>query len=75
MKFIANNSSHSTLHIDYKEKYIEETANTKYLGLEIFNHIYLNSHIGQMIPKLNAACYVVMLKVHISNSNTSKSIY
>ena len=33
MKFITKNSSHSTLHIGYKEKYVEETVNTKFLGL------------------------------------------
>jgi hypothetical protein len=39
MKFITQNSSHSTLQIDYKEKYIEETNNTKFLASEIDNHI------------------------------------
>ena len=33
MKFITRNSSHSTLHIGYKEKCLEETVNTKFLGL------------------------------------------
>jgi len=31
VKFITKNSSHSTLHTGYKEKYIEET-NTEFLG-------------------------------------------
>ena len=31
MKFITRNSSHSTLHIGYKEKYLEAAANTKFL--------------------------------------------
>jgi len=39
MKFITKNSSHSTLHIGYKEKYIEETIDTKFLGLQTDNHI------------------------------------
>ena len=39
MKFITKNSSHSTLHIGYKEKYIEDTLNTKFLGSQIDNHI------------------------------------
>jgi len=94
---MTNNSSHSTLHIDYKDNYIEQTANTtflgletnyieqtantKFLGLETDNRINLKSHIELMIPKLSAACYVVRLTVHISNSNsnsnsnTPKSIY
>ena len=39
MKFITKNSSHSTLHIGYKEKYIEQTVNAKFLGLQIDIHI------------------------------------
>jgi len=35
MKFIAKNSSHFTLHIGYKEKSIEETVNTEFLGLQL----------------------------------------
>jgi len=39
MKLITKNSSHSTLHIGYKEKHTEERVNTKFLGLQINNHI------------------------------------
>jgi hypothetical protein len=39
MRFIIENSSHSTLYSGYKEKYIEERGNTKFLGLQIDNHI------------------------------------
>ena len=31
MKFIIKNSSHSTLHIGYKEKYIDETVHINFL--------------------------------------------
>jgi hypothetical protein len=33
MKFITKDSSQSALHFVYKETYIEETVNTKFLGL------------------------------------------
>jgi hypothetical protein len=39
MKFIVKNSAHSTLHVGYEEKYLEETVNTKFLGLQIDNNI------------------------------------
>jgi len=52
MKFITKNSSHSTLHIGYKEKYIEETNNTKFIGSEIDNHIIWKNPINQGISKL-----------------------
>jgi hypothetical protein len=45
MNFITNNSAHSTLHIGYKEKYIEETVNRKFLGLQIDNHLDWKNHI------------------------------
>ena len=50
MKF-KKNSSHFTLHIGYEEKYIEETMNTKFLGLHIDKHKNWRNHIEQMIPK------------------------
>ena len=34
MRFITKKSSHPSLHIGYKEKYLEETVKTKYLGLQ-----------------------------------------
>jgi len=39
MKFVTKNSLHSTLHICYKENYIEETVNTKFLSLQTDYHI------------------------------------
>ena len=72
MKFITKNSSHSTLLIGYKEKYIEETVNTKYLGLHTDNHINWKKHIGERIPKLSEACRAVMSTVHISDITTLK---
>jgi len=75
MKFKTNNLSHSTLHIGYKEKYVEETVNTKFLGLQIDNRINWKNHIEETIPNLIGACYAVRLVVHISNINTLISIY
>ena len=75
MKFISKNSAHSTLHIGYKEKYIEERMNTKFLGLHIDNHINWKNHIEEMIPKLSGACSAIRSMVHTNNINTLKSIY
>jgi hypothetical protein len=38
MKVTTKNSSHSTVRIGSKEKYIAETVNRKFLGLQIDNH-------------------------------------
>jgi len=70
MKFITKNSSQSTLQFGYKEKCVEETVNTKCLGLQIDNHIHWKNHIEETIPKLSGAGYAVRSMVHISNINT-----
>jgi hypothetical protein len=74
-EIITKNLSHSTLYIGYKEKYIEETMNTKFLGLYTDNHKNWRNHVEQMIPKLSEACNAVRSVVYISNTNTLKSIY
>jgi hypothetical protein len=75
MKFVTNNSPHCALNIGYKGKYIEETVNSKFLGLHLDNHLNWKDHIDQMIPKLSGACHAVRSMFHISNINTHKSIY
>ena len=75
MKFIIKNSSHSTLHIAYKEKHIEETESTTFLGLQIDNHINWKNHIEEMVPQLSGSCYAVRLTEHISNIYNIKSVY
>ena len=75
VKFITNNSSHSTLHIGYKERYIQEKVNTKFPVLQIDNHINWKNQIEHMIPKLNRACYGPRQMGLIRNTNTLKSIY
>jgi len=67
MKFITQNSSHFTLHIGYKVKYIEETNKTEFLGSEINNHIKWKNRIKQGISKLSGADYAVRSVVHVSN--------
>ena len=51
MKFVTKKSSHSTLHIGYTGNYIAGTMNTKFLGLQINNHINWKNHVEQMILK------------------------
>ena len=55
--------------------YIEKTVKTKFLGLQIGNHINWKNHNEEMIPKLSGTCYAIRLMTRISNINTLKSIY
>ena len=68
------NSSHSKLHIGYKEKYTEETNNTKFLGSEIDNHIKWKNRIKQRISKLSVAGCGVRSVVQTSNAYSQISV-
>ena len=50
-KFITKSSSHSTLHIGYKENYTKDSE-YKISGLQIDNHINWKNHVEEMILKL-----------------------
>jgi len=73
MKFLTKNSSHSIFHTGFKEKYKEETVNTKFLHLQIDNYVNWKNRIEQMIP--TGVFHAFRPIVHISNINTLKSIY
>jgi hypothetical protein len=68
--FITKNSAHSTLHNGYKEKYIEEPVNTKFLGLQTDNHVSWKNHIKEMILKLSGVCFSTKLPSAGSLSTT-----
>jgi hypothetical protein len=74
MKVVTSNSPHCALTVGYKDKYIEETVNSKFLGIHLDNHVNWKDHIEQMVP-ISGACYTVRSVFHISNINILKSIY
>jgi hypothetical protein len=71
MKFVTKNLPHCALTIGYKDKYIEEVVNTKFLGIHLDNHLNWKDHIDQIIPKLSAACYTVKTDVSFCQSKLS----
>jgi hypothetical protein len=75
IKFTTINVAQCTLSIKYNDKYIEGSAQTKSLGLQIDYHLNWRNHIDQLISNLIGACYAVTSLLHISNSDTLKSIY
>ena len=58
MKFITENSSHPTLRVGYKEKYIERAVNTKFLVLPVDNVQNGKNHIEQIISKFKWSIFV-----------------
>jgi hypothetical protein len=72
--FIVYNSPQHALNVGYKGKCVEESVNTKFVGLQTDNQLNRTNDIEKLIPKLSAACYAVISAWHI-NSDTPKSIY
>jgi hypothetical protein len=75
IKFITNNSPQLALSIGYYGKYIQESVNTKFLGLQIDNRLNWTNHIDKLIPKLSGACYAVSSMLHVSNTDTHSDQY
>jgi hypothetical protein len=75
IKFTTINVPQCPLSIGYNDKYIEESAQTKFLGLQIDNHLNCKNNIDQLIPKLSGACYAVRSLLCISNTGMLKSIH
>jgi hypothetical protein len=63
------------LSIGCNGKYIEESPNTKFLGLQIDNHLNWAYHTDKLIPKLDKAYYAIRSTFHISKIDTPKSVY
>jgi hypothetical protein len=72
IKFITNNSPQYALCIVYFEGYVVERVSTKFLGLQIDDHLNLKN---QMVPMLSGICYVGMSVSHISNIETLRSFH
>jgi hypothetical protein len=74
IKFITTHSQQYPLNTGYNDKYIEERVNTTFLGLQIDNRLNWTNHIEQFIPKVSRAYCAVRVMLHISNTDTLKTI-
>jgi hypothetical protein len=52
IKFTTINLSQCPLSTGYDDKHIEESAQTKFFGLQIDNHLNWKNHIDELIPML-----------------------
>jgi hypothetical protein len=73
--FLINNSPQFPLSIGYNDNCIEESVNTKFIGLQIHNHLNWKNHIDRLVPKLSGAHYADRSMLLISNTDTLKTIY
>jgi hypothetical protein len=53
---------------------MEESVNTKFLGLQIDICLNWKNHIDQLVHKLSGTCYVIRSVLHISNTDTLRSV-
>jgi hypothetical protein len=74
IKYITKNSPQYPLNIGHNDKYIKEAVNTKFLDYKL-RIIYWKNHIDQLVPKLSGAYYAVRSMLHVSGTDTLKSIY
>jgi hypothetical protein len=47
--------------IYFKDNIIDEVQSTKFLGMQIDNHMNWKNNVVQILPKLSAACSVVLV--------------
>jgi hypothetical protein len=74
-EFKTNNAPQYDLCIGYNEKYIKESENTKFLGLQIDNHLNWKNRIDQIVPKLSGACYAIRSMFHVSSTVTESNLF
>jgi hypothetical protein len=70
IKFIAKYSLQYPLNTGYNDNHIEGGVKTKFLDLQIDNHLNWKTHIDQLVPKLSGACYAVRFMLHVSSIDT-----
>jgi hypothetical protein len=76
MQIITISSSTIDMNIEYDNKSVTNITNTKFLVIIIDNILSWKSHIDQIIPKLNAACYEIrVVKPFMSQDNLQMVYY
>jgi hypothetical protein len=73
--FRPKNSYEIDIKISCHNKLIEETKNTKFLGLDMDSSMSWKKQLDQMIIKLNRACYAIRYVKHFMSQDTSGTIY
>jgi hypothetical protein len=75
MKLITKNSSTIDMNIKYVNKSVTNITNTKFFVIIIDNTLLWKSHIYQIIPKLNAACYEIRVVKPFMSQDSLQMVY
>jgi hypothetical protein len=75
IKFTPSNKRYENFQLLYQSKQLIGSDRTKFLGLELDNHLNWKQHIKKILPKLGGACYVVRRLYPLCEISTLKMVY
>ena len=75
IKFSPSHFPQPQLIIDHNNTTISEVPNTKFLGVQIDNHLNWKCHIDQILPKLNTVSFVIRQLFYTLDSETLRMAY
>jgi hypothetical protein len=75
IKFSPSHFPQPQLITNYNNTTISEVPNTKFLGVQIDNHLNWKCHIDQILPKLSTASFVIRQLFYILDSETLRIAY
>ena len=75
IKFTPKTTAHVPSDIYYKDNVIDEVKSTVFLGMHTDNHMNWKNHVGQILPKLSAACFLIRKLIHTLNPDVLRTVY
>jgi len=75
MQFMAKPKLAVDIHISCKVNPINNTCSTNFLGLTLNNTLSRKTHIDQLSPKINSACYVIRSTRSVISMKNLRKIY
>jgi hypothetical protein len=75
MQLMAKPKLAVNIHIGYKVNPINNTCSTNFLGLTLDRTLSWKTHIDQLSPKLNPACYVIRSLKSVISMKNLRTIY
>jgi len=75
IKFTLKTAAHVPLDIYYKDNVIDEVKTTQFIDMRINNYMNWKNHIGQILPKLSAACFSIRKLIHSLNPDVLHMVY
>jgi hypothetical protein len=75
VKFTPTKFSQYPLQLTYEGEVLTETDNVKFHGLQLHNNLTWKIYIDQFLQKLSSACFIMRRLVHVSHTDTLRTVY